>query len=136
MANVLEKYEETISEMKADVEATITSANETYEAKRKARVNLETQLSELKKIKEENYSKFLNVAKEFVKLLIKSFFKRRATIESFMRAIHPVNEYIKYSNWIDETNKQLQEAKREEGKAQRELSSALKLLENINAIVG
>jgi len=41
MANVLEKYEETISEMKADVEATITSANETYEAKRKARVNLQ-----------------------------------------------------------------------------------------------
>ena len=136
MASVPEKYKETISEMRADAEEAVNSAQKEYAAKNEARVNLETQLSEMEKRKEDNYAKFWNVAKEFVKLLIKSFFKRRATMESFMRAIHPVNEYVKCSTWIKETNEQLNKAKSEEENAQYKLKSAKRLLGNIDAIIG
>ena len=135
MASVPEKYKTTISEMKADAEAAINSAQSDYEAKKKERMNLETQLKELERIRKENYSKFWKVAVDFVKLLITNFFKKHG-MTSFARAINPVNEYIKYSNWIEDTQKQLQEARSEEENAQYELKAAKKLLASIVAIEG
>ena len=133
-ASVPEKYKETITEMKADVVAAVQKAQKDFNAKQKVRINLEIQLGEMERIKTENYSKFYKVVVDLLKLLITNFFKRRATMQSFARAINPVNEYLKYSNWIEETNKQFQEAKSAEEDAKHELKAAERLLENINAI--
>ena len=133
MAMVLEKYEQTITEMKADAAAAVNYARKDYEAKKKERVNLETQLKEMERVRKENYSKFWKVAVDFAKLLLTNFFKKHE-MASFARAINPVNEYIKYSNWIEETDQQRIEAKKAEENAQRELKAAENLLANIEAI--
>lgn len=135
MAKGLEKYGEVIGMMITDAETVVNDAKAELAAKQKECRGLESQLKELEKQKEEWRAKLVGVAKDYILLLLKSFFKK-AALKELPRVINPVKEYIQHSDWVDETKAQLENARNEAFRAQMAVESAQEVLTNIKSIKG
>ena len=120
--NVLQKYADDLQKMKQEVQVSVQEYQKAYKSCQDKRKAIEVRLDEVIRERKQYHWKFFKAAKDIFLL----FFRMRKSQEQILKAIAPVNEYLRCMQSEVILKEQLKEAEEEEAIAAQNFEEAKK----------
>ena len=118
--NVLQKYADDLQKMKQEVQVSVQEYQKAYKSCQDERKAIEVRLNEVIRERKQYHWKFFKAAKDILLL----FFRMRKRQEQILKAIAPVNEYLRCMQSEVILKEQLKEAEEKEIIAAKDLEAA------------